>query len=102
MSTVAEVLEIFAWPRIRGPFPHPAADDLANPAYLHALAQWGRAAALRSRRTLGDRGVQRVLEAAARLHGAADRLAAEAPRLDHLSPTATSACACRAESATSS
>ena len=74
-AMVTQALERLRAPRVRGPFPYPSAGDLARSAYLYELAKWGRAAALRSRRTLGSRGVEEALEAARRLTLAADLLA---------------------------
>jgi hypothetical protein len=73
-ASVLAILKTLRSPRIRGPFPYPTA-DLARSAYLHELATWARAAALRSRRTLGSRGVEQTLAAAERLAHAADLLA---------------------------
>jgi hypothetical protein len=73
--TVTAALERLRSPRIRGPFPYPCADDLARSAYLHQLARWARAAALRSARTLGSLGVEEALESARGLTLAADLLA---------------------------
>lgn len=81
-DTLAEVLTTFRAPQMRGPFPYPSAAELARPAYLRELAQWGRASALRSRKTLGARGVDEVLEAAARLQRAAALLAQSAPAVE--------------------
>jgi hypothetical protein len=76
VAAAVAILEQLRSPRLRGPFPFPGADDLARSAYLHELANWARAATLRSRRTLGARGVEAGLASARRLGMLAELLAA--------------------------
>jgi hypothetical protein len=75
-AIVADAMDRLRSTKVRGPFPHPTADDLARSGYLRALAHWARGAALRSRRTLGARGVEKTLDAARRLAFAAHLQAA--------------------------
>jgi hypothetical protein len=73
---VEAALKTLRSPRLRGPFPCPSESDLASAAPLRAVADWLRAAAKRSKRTLGPLGVAEALEATGRLEHLADLLAA--------------------------
>ena len=75
---IAEALKTLRAPRVRGPFPYPTDAELARPDYLRELARWSRQTVVRSRRTLGARGVAEALAAADWLDEAADLLAAPA------------------------
>jgi hypothetical protein len=74
-AAVADAMTVLSSPRIRGPFPHPSAAELARPAYLLELSNWAVAAVSRSRRTLGPRRTRQALDAASHLKLAADLLA---------------------------
>jgi hypothetical protein len=66
-ASVDDILAQLRSTRMRGPFPCPSANDLGQSGYLLSLANWGRATALRSARTLGPQGVDEMLDAAGRL-----------------------------------